>query len=116
MGVSRAKRVEILKSFDVRTISVETAGSNTYGIRFYGENARPMGQFLTDTFTPLTNRANMALHYEWNTMTGIRQWQVVPGTTIFRGTVAPQLNYGSQYIGGAKQIFVLEPWNYGTLQ
>jgi hypothetical protein len=48
-------------------------------------------------------------------MTGMAQWQIKPGTTYISGKVGPQLQFGSQYIGGANQIFVLEPWKYGTL-
>jgi RHS repeat-associated protein len=117
LGAPRADRVQILQSFDVRTIAVEQAEKSTYGLRFhdFGNTANPMGQFLTDTFTPLTNPANLALPSQWNGMTGIAQWQIQPGTTIIRGQVAPQLQFGPQYIGGAPQIFVLQPWKYGTL-
>ena len=31
------------------------------------------GQFLIDTFTPLTNRANLALPPQWDGMTGVSQ-------------------------------------------
>ena len=34
---------------------------------------------------------------------------------MITGKVAPQLGFGEQYIGGANQIFVLEPWKYGSL-
>lgn len=115
MGVSRAKRVQILQSFDVGTLRVETAGKNLFGFRFFGGNARPTGQFLTETFTPLTNRANLALPPQWNAMTGLQQFQIKPGTTVLRGRVGPQLGEGAQYVGGADQMFVLEPWKYGSL-
>ena len=115
MGVSRAKRKEILESFEIGTIKVQKAGVNEYGIRFFGGNAQPMGQFLSDTFGPMTNRANLALPPKWNSMTGIKQWKIKPETTMIKGKVAPQLNEGPQYIGGANQIFILEPWKYGSL-
>jgi RHS repeat-associated protein len=117
MGVSRADRVTYLQSFDIRTITVQTAGDANFGIRFhdFGQTARPMGQFLTETFTPLTNRSTMALPVEWNGMTGISQWQIKPGTTMISGQVAPQLQFGAQFTGGANQTFILEPWKYGTL-
>ena len=81
----------------------------------FGGDARPIGQFLTDTFGPTTNRVNLALPPKWNSMAGIKQWQIKPGTTIIKGKVRPQLSEGTQYVGGANQIFVLEPWKYGTL-
>jgi hypothetical protein len=98
-------------------LSVETADDATYGIRFhnFGQTAQPMGQFLTDTFTPLSNRGNLALPPQWNGMTGVSQWQVTQGTTYLSAQVAPQLRFGSQYVGGANQIFVLKPWQYGSL-
>ena len=34
---------------------------------------------------------------------------------MIKGKVAPQLNEGPQYISGANQIFILEPWKYGSL-
>ena len=115
MGVSRAKRKEILESFEIGTIKVQKAGVNEYGIRFFGGNAQPMGQFLSDTFGTMTNRANLALPPKWNSITGIKQWKIKPETTMIKGKVTPQLNEGPQYIGGANQIFILEPWKYGSL-
>ncbi len=69
-----------------------------------------MGQYLFETFTPQVNRANLALPGEFNLMTGIKQWQIAPGTTYLRGRVGPQLQYGPQYIGGGDQIFIYKPW------
>jgi len=42
-------------------------------------------------------------------MTGIKQWQIKPETTMIRGRVAPQFKYGAKYNGGAEQFFVLQP-------
>ena len=105
-GVPRKFRKQILESFDVRTIKLETAGENTYGLRFYGGNASAEGRYLFETFSPLTNRENLALPYEWNSMTGIRQFQVKSGTTMITGAAAPQLSFGGQYIGGANQWYI----------
>jgi len=117
MGVNKGDRKKIIRSFDLSTISVQKAGDNLYGLRFYDSaGARPMGQYLFETFTLQTNRAGLALPPNWNGMTGIKQWQITPGTTIIRGRAAPQFAEGSRYIGGSDQIFVLEPWRYGGLQ
>ena len=43
IGLPRNVRKDILESFDVKTIKVEQAGSNSYGIRFYGGNAKANG-------------------------------------------------------------------------
>lgn len=105
-NVPREYRKQILESFEKGTIKVTTAGDNTYGMRFYnaGENAK--GRYLFETFTPTTNRSGLALPHEWNNMTGIQQFQVKNGTTMITGKVAPQLSFGSQYIGGGNQWYI----------
>lgn len=105
-GVPRQYRKQILESFDVGTIKLETAGDSTYGLRFYGGNANAEGRYLFETFSPLTNRENLALPYDWNGMTGIQQFQVKNGTTMLTGAAAPQTGFGNQYIGGAKQWYI----------
>jgi RHS repeat-associated protein len=117
IGATRAERVQILQSFDVRTIRVCQAGDDMFAIRFhdFGETARPSGQYLFETFSNQINRSNLALPPQWNKMIGIKQWQIKPGTIFFRGKIAPQLNYGLNYIGGANQIFVYKPWLNSTL-
>ncbi|MBN3066304.1 hypothetical protein H5A21_20060 [Pectobacterium aquaticum] len=106
-----------MNSFEKGTITVDKAGNDLHAIRFhdFGKNAQPNGQYLFESFTPQTNRSGLALPEEWNGMTGIKQWQIAPGTTILRGKAAPQFEYGSQFSGGAEQIFVLQPWKYGSL-
>lgn len=90
----------------MRTIKLETAGENTYGLRFYGGNADAEGRYLFETFSPLTNRENLALPFEWNSMTGIQQFQVKNGTTMITGRAASQTSFGTQYVGGANQWYV----------
>ncbi|MDU4291732.1 MAG: RHS repeat-associated core domain-containing protein [Mixta calida] len=117
MGVNRAQRKQIIDSFELNTLTVQKAGNNQFGIRFhdYGKTARAEGQYVFETFTPQTNRAGLALPPEWNGMTGIKQWQIKPSTTMVKGRAAPQLEYGAHYSGGAEQIFILQPWKYGSL-
>lgn len=83
-------RKQILESFDVDTIKLQTAGDSTYGLRFYGGIANEKGRYLFETFSPLTNRQNLALPYEWNSMTGIQQFQVRSGTIMITGNAAAQ--------------------------
>ena len=40
-------------------------------------------------------------------MTGLQQFQVKSGTPMITGNAAPQLNYGAQYVGGAKQWYII---------
>ena len=107
-----------MESFKVESIAVGKAGDNLFGLRFHdnGVTARAQGQYLFETFTPQINRNGLALPPDFNGMTGLKQWQITPGTTVIRGTVAPQLKYGAQYTGGAEQMFVLQPWKYNSLQ
>ncbi len=105
-GVPRAYRKQILESFDVETIKLQTAGESTYGLRFYGGNANAEGRYLFETFSPLTNRQNLALPYEWNSMTGIQQFQIRKGTIMITGKAVAQKSFGSQYIGGANQWYI----------
>ncbi|WZY01339.1 T7SS effector LXG polymorphic toxin [Bacillus sp. FSL W7-1360] len=110
LGLPRQLRKDIMESFDVRTIRMDVASDNSYGLRFYGGPAKPNGPYLFETFGPDINRANLALPPNWNSMTGIQQWQIQPGTTILKGNAAGQKNFGFQYVGGAKQIWVPNPW------
>ncbi|MPM65192.1 hypothetical protein SDC9_112084 [bioreactor metagenome] len=105
-NVPREYRKQILESFDVRTIKMETAGDSTFGIRFYGGEAQEKGRYLFETFSPTTNRNNLALPNQWNTMSGSQQFKVESGTQMITGNAAPQLQYGSQYVGGAKQWYI----------
>jgi RHS repeat-associated protein len=109
-GISRYKRKEILESFEVGTIKIETAGDNTFGLRFHdnGVNAYPQGSYLFETFGTLTNRNNLALPPDWNGMTGIKQWQVPSGTPMITGKAAPQYQFGPQYVGGANQWWIMD--------
>ena len=121
LGLNRTERKEILQSFEVGTIQVRQSGMHEYGIRYFdvlnsnSRGAKVMGQYLNNTFTPLTNRANLALPPEWNKAYYIQQWQVKPETVMLTGKVGPQLTYGTQYVGGANQIFVYRPWENNSL-
>ena len=44
-GVPRVYRKQILESFNVETIKLQTAGDSTYGLRFYGGNAAAQKSF-----------------------------------------------------------------------
>jgi len=119
-GMSRNERIEKLQSFEIGTIQVKQAGEHEYGIRYYdvleGYNgATAKGQYLNNTFTPLTNRENLALPPEWNKAYYIQQWQIKPGTVMITGKVGPQLQMGPQYTGGAVQTYIYKPWEDNSL-
>jgi len=56
-----------------------------------------------------------ALSPESNSRTGIKEWQIKPGTTMMRGRAVPQFEYGFLYSGGEEQIFVMQPWSHRSL-
>ena len=124
MGLESKEIDKVLDSFSPQTLQVEIAGSKDYGIRFYDVNyeinpwlPKPDGQYLFKTFTPNINRGGLALPPSWNQMSGIKQWQIEPGTVILKGIADSQQLDGAQYIypGGAEQIFIYQPWKYKTL-
>ncbi|WP_261787939.1 two-partner secretion domain-containing protein [Fusobacterium hwasookii] len=124
MGLESKEIDKVLDSFSPQTLQVEIAGSKDYGIRFYDVNyeinpwlPKPNGQYLFETFTPNINRGGLALPPSWNQMSGIKQWQIEPGTVILKGIADSQQLEGAQYIypGGAEQIFIYQPWKYKTL-
>lgn len=105
-GISREKRIEILRSFDIRTIKFQKAGNNQFGIRYFGNNAREKGRFLFVTF--LASRNSLALRQEFNSMEGFCQFKIRPGTDMIVGRTASQ---GIGYEGGQMQIFIVEYLN-----
>jgi len=101
-GVPRDARVQILQSFDVRTIQVRQAGGSEFGLRYFdGVNAQAKGRYLFETFP--ASRASLALDPKWNGMTNFTQWQVRPGATLLEGGASPQ---GVGLPGGQIQKFV----------
>ena len=124
MGLESKEIDRVLDSFAPQTLKVVKAGSEDYGIRFYDMKykanpglPKPGGQYLFETFTPNINREGLALPPSWNQMTGIKQWQIKPETVILKGIADSQKLDGAHYIypGGAKQIFIYQPWKYKTL-
>jgi len=85
-------------------------------LTFTGGNAKALGYYGFPAFTPFTTQAGLALPWDWNLMTGIAQWQVMPNTIFIMGNAAPQFLYGSQFIGGSMQYcfpfleYLLLPW------
>ncbi len=104
-NVPREYRKQIIESFEIDTIQIRKAGNNEYGLRYFDNfDAAPDGRYLFETF-PAT-RQSLALPPSWNQMTGIKQWQINPGTIFIEGRAAAQ---GAQYPGGQIQKFVLDP-------
>ena len=102
MGVARADRVRILQSFEVDAMRVRTAGQSEFGLRYFSDPNRAGGSYLFETFP--ASRSSLAIKPEWSTMSGFRQFQVRPGSTILEGPAAAQ---GPFLPGGQTQKFIL---------
>ncbi|WP_257666484.1 DUF6443 domain-containing protein [Parapedobacter tibetensis] len=112
-GVPRAFRKQILQSYEIETISLQTAGNATFGLRFYGGAANQSGRYLFPTFTNYTNRNGLALPPNWNSMTGVSQFQVMPGSRYISGRTAAQ---GGIYSGGNYQMYINDLRNLKKIQ
>ena len=109
-GVSRPDRVQILQSFSPQSMTVRQAGSSEFGLRYFSDPSRPHGGYLFETFP--ASRSSLAIKPEWSTMSGFKQFQVRPGTTILEGSAAPQ---GPYLPGGQTQKFILD-WRNNLLE
>lgn len=102
-GVPRQFRKQVIDTFELGAIKVETAGDSTFGMRFYdGVNAQARGRYLTQDFG--ATREELALLGRWNQMTHIAQFQIRPGTRMITGRAAGQ---GVGYRGGATQMYIM---------
>jgi hypothetical protein len=101
-GVPRALRQRLLSPLDPRTVGMEFAGANRYGLRYYGGKAAERGYSLFDTFP--ASRESLAVKLDWNTMQFIKQWRFRPGAPIIYGRGLPQ---GPGLPGGQMQRAVI---------
>ena len=103
MGVPRADRVRILQSFEVDAIRVRVAGQNEFGLHYFSDPNSAGGSYLFETFP--ASRQSLAVKPEWSSMSGFRQFQIRPGTTILEG---PATTQGHYLPGGQTQKFILD--------
>ena len=103
MGVSRADRVRILQSFEVDAMRVRIAGQNEFGLHYFSNPNRVGGSYLFETFP--ASRQSLAIKPKWSSMSGFRQFQIRPGSTILEGPAAAQ---GIYLPGGQIQKFILD--------
>ncbi|MCB9165205.1 MAG: VCBS repeat-containing protein [Flavobacteriales bacterium] len=102
-GVSRARRVEWIQSFEIETLKLRQAGSSEFGLRYFdGITAFPKGRYLFETFP--ASRQSLAIAPQWNKMTSFTQWKIRPGATLLEGRAASQ---GLRLEGGQFQKFIL---------
>ena len=57
-------------------------------------------------FNAQTNRYNLSLPPEWNSMANFKQFQIKPNTVMIVGDAFSQLGHGPQYVGEAVQWYI----------
>ncbi|ROH83778.1 hypothetical protein ED236_12250 [Pseudomethylobacillus aquaticus] len=100
------ERNQIIKAFDLETFRVNTLTSPTIEFRFFdGVNAGLNGRWSTPQWlsTPTERVTTLALPN--NQATRAATVTLQPGSTVFQGTVAPQLRYGPNLTGGGMQTY-----------
>lgn len=100
-GASRARRVEVIQSFEVDAMRVRLAGESEFGLRYFSDSSRAAGSYLFETFP--ASRSSLAIRPEWNSMAGFRQFQIRPNATVLEG---PAFAQGPYLPGGQLQKYV----------
>lgn len=100
-GVPRTDRLEVINSFNKGSITLRQATGNENTLRFFGGEANEVGRYVTPNFPQGDARRLLSLP-PYNTGNRLIQFNLRPGTTFFKGTVAP--NFGKP--GGGVQYFV----------
>lgn len=116
LDLTVTERNQIIKNFDLESFRVNTLSSPVTEFRYFdglpiSEGGASMsGRWSTTQWfeTPAERITNLAL--PTNQATRAASVTLQPGTTVFQGTVAPQLNIGQHLTGGATQTYnVLGP-------
>lgn len=117
-GVPLHDRNQIIKSFDLETFRIERVSAPRTEYRVFDDfSARLEGRYVSsDFFGSQTDRiVNFALPN--NAATRLGQVTIPEGSLVFTGRVAPQFNFGSGFVGGANQTFLMEPLrNYNFVE
>jgi hypothetical protein len=104
--LTATERNQIIKAFDLQTLKVQKLNSTLTEYRYYdGVGAQMGGRWSTPQWlvTPEERISQLALPNNQATKAAIVELQ--PGTVVFQGRVAPQLNFGSNLLGGGAQSF-----------
>lgn len=72
-------------------MTVRQACQSEYGLRYFSNPNRPAGNYLFESFP--ASRTSLAIRPEWNSMSGFKQFQIRPGTTILEGRASSQGPY-----------------------
>ena len=104
-GVEGKYISEALQSFEPGTITTRIAGSNDFGLRFFGGVSGPKSPYLALTFQGGNIRALSAVP-EGNTLQNLMQWRIREGTPLLEGRIRSA--FGQP--GGGQQIYVPQFW------
>jgi len=105
LGIPRSIGVQILESFVVETVRLETAGNADYGVRFFSEPmARARGRYLTPTLGFQGSAREALALARGNAARSLRQFRLRPGAKYISGKASPLFGHE----GGGEQWFVPE--------
>jgi hypothetical protein len=106
--LSIAERNGIIRAFDLPSFRVETLTGRASEFRYFDglpNGAGLPGRWSTSQWIASPSDRIRLLALPNNQATRAATVTLQPGTTVFRGTVAPQLQYGPNLTGGALQTY-----------
>lgn len=107
------ERNNIIKSFELETFRVKTLDAELTEFRYFDgldDGAGLNGRWSTSNWIDNPGDRISILALPNNQATRAATVKLQPGTTVFQGTVAPQLKFGPNLTGGGSQSFnVLGP-------
>ena len=108
-----AERNQIIKAFELESFRVKTLNTELTEFRYFDglkDGAGLSGRWSTSNWIKYPKDRISILALPNNQATRAASVKLQSGTTVFQGTVAPQLNFGSNLTGGGSQSFnVLGP-------
>ena len=117
------ERNQIIKAFDLESFRVNTITSPTTEFRYFDGlegGAGLNGRWSTSQWLETNTERISNLALPNNQATRAATVTLQPGTTVFQGTVAPQLRFGPNLTGGAAQTYnamgpraIIEELRYG---
>ena len=110
-GLPPVERNEIIRSFEIETLRVETTTVARQEYRVFDDlGANLNGRYVSPNFIGNQTERIIKLALPQNSATRLGLVTIPKGATVFTGKVAPQLNLGPGLIGGgAPQTFLSGP-------
>jgi hypothetical protein len=102
------ERNGIIRSFELETFRVQKLTKPLQEFRYFDGldgGAQMNGRWSTPSWIGSPSERISRLALPNNQATRAAGVELQPGTTVFRGSVAPQLQYGPRLTGGAPQTY-----------